>query len=76
MKKIVTNLTTWVILAIVSGALLGHFNPTTAIAMQPLGKYFIEVVKLFINPIIFLRRQRQMCIRDRSFISKLLQHSH
>ena len=54
MKKIVTNLTTWVILAIVSGALLGHFNPTTAIAMQPLGKYFIEVVKLFINPIIFL----------------------
>ena len=54
MKKIITNLTTWVILAIVSGALLGHFNPTTAIAMQPLGKYFIEVVKLFINPIIFL----------------------
>jgi aerobic C4-dicarboxylate transport protein len=53
-KKIVTNLTTWVILAIVSGALLGHFNPTAAIAMQPLGKYFIEVVKLFINPIIFL----------------------
>lgn len=54
MKKIVTNLTTWVMLAIVSGALLGHFNPSTAIAMQPLGKYFIEVVKLFINPIIFL----------------------
>jgi len=54
MKKIFTNLTTWVILAIVSGALLGHFNPTTAIAMQPLGKYFIEIVKLFINPIIFL----------------------
>ncbi len=54
MKKIITNLTTWVILAIVSGALLGHFNPTTAIAMQPLGKYFIDIVKLFINPIIFL----------------------
>ena len=54
MKKIVTNLTTWVILAILLGALLGHFNPTAAIAMQPLGKYFIEVVKLFINPIIFL----------------------
>ncbi len=54
MKKIVTNLTTWVLIAIVSGALLGHFNPTTAVAMQPLGKYFIELVKLFINPIIFL----------------------
>jgi aerobic C4-dicarboxylate transport protein len=54
MKKIVTNLTTWVLIAIVSGALLGHFKPTTAVAMQPLGKYFIELVKLFINPIIFL----------------------
>ncbi|MFZ9686674.1 MAG: C4-dicarboxylate transporter DctA [Chitinophagaceae bacterium] len=54
MKKIVTNLTTWVLIAIVSGALLGHFNPTIAVAMQPLGKYFIELVKLFINPIIFL----------------------
>ena len=54
MKKIFTNLTTWVLLAIFSGALLGHFNPDAGVAMQPLGKYFIEVVKLFINPIIFL----------------------
>jgi aerobic C4-dicarboxylate transport protein len=54
MKKIFTNLTTWVLLAIFSGALLGHFNPEAGVAMQPLGKYFIEVVKLFINPIIFL----------------------
>ena len=54
MKKIFTNLTTWVLLAIFSGALLGHFNPAAGVAMQPLGKYFIEVVKLFINPIIFL----------------------
>jgi aerobic C4-dicarboxylate transport protein len=43
-----------VLLAIFSGALLGHFNPEAGVAMQPLGKYFIEVVKLFINPIIFL----------------------
>jgi aerobic C4-dicarboxylate transport protein len=54
MKKIITNLTFWVLLAILSGALLGHFSPTNGIAMQPLGKYFIEVVKLFINPIIFI----------------------
>ncbi|MFN5358489.1 MAG: C4-dicarboxylate transporter DctA [Bacteroidota bacterium] len=54
MKKIFTNLTTWVLLAIFSGAMLGHFNPDAGVAMQPLGKYFIEVVKLFINPIIFL----------------------
>ena len=54
MKKIITNLTTWVLLAIVAGALLGHFDPASAIKMQPLGKYFIEVIKLFIAPIIFL----------------------
>jgi aerobic C4-dicarboxylate transport protein len=51
-KRIQKNLTFWVLLAIVAGILLGHFLPDTAIAMQPLGKYFIEVVKLFINPII------------------------
>jgi aerobic C4-dicarboxylate transport protein len=54
MKKIFTNLTFWVLTAITAGALLGHFAPTTAIKMQPLGKYFIEIVKVFINPIIFL----------------------
>ncbi len=54
MKKIFTNLTFWVLTAITAGALLGHFAPATAVKMQPLGKYFIEVVKVFINPIIFL----------------------
>jgi aerobic C4-dicarboxylate transport protein len=54
MKKIVTNLTFWVLTAITAGALLGNFAPDMAVNMQPLGKYFIEIVKVFINPIIFL----------------------
>ena len=54
MKKIFTNLTFWVLTAITTGALLGHFAPDTAVQMRPLGTYFIDVVKLFINPIIFL----------------------
>ncbi len=54
LKKLITNLTFWVLLAITSGALLGHFSPDLGVKMQPLGKYFIEVVKVFINPIIFL----------------------
>ncbi len=54
MKKIFTNLTFWVLTAISAGALLGHFAPEIAVKMQPLGKYFIEVVKIFIYPIIFL----------------------
>jgi aerobic C4-dicarboxylate transport protein len=54
MKKLFTNLTFWVLTAIVAGALLGNFAPAVAVKMQPLGKWFIEIVKLFINPIIFL----------------------
>ena len=34
MKKILTNLTFWVLLAIVTGTLLGHYYP--ALALQPL----------------------------------------
>lgn len=54
MKKVVSNLTFWVLTAIISGALLGHFKPNWAIEMQPLGTGFIEIIKLFIAPIIFL----------------------
>lgn len=53
-KKLITNLTFWVLLAISSGALLGHFYPDLGVKMRPLGTYFIDVVKIFINPIIFL----------------------
>lgn len=54
MKKIFTNLTFWVLTSITAGALLGHFSPATAIKMKLLGDYFIEIIKLFIYPIIFL----------------------
>ena len=54
MKKIFTNLTFWVLLAITAGALLGKFYPDTAVKMQFFGTYFIAVIKVFIYPIIFL----------------------
>lgn len=54
MKKLITNLTFWVLTAITVGALIGHFNPALGVKMEPVGKGFISVVKLFINPIIFL----------------------
>lgn len=34
--------------------MLGHFYPDVAVQMQPLGTGFISIVKIFINPIIFL----------------------
>lgn len=76
MKKLLTNLTFWVLLAITAGILVGHFFP--GFALQPvlskpfktkflgqelsigvslsefLSGIFISLVKLFINPIIFL----------------------
>ena len=60
-KKIITNLTFWVLFAITSGILVGHFFPATGVAMQPLGKYFIDVIKLFINPIILLTIVTGIC---------------
>ncbi|GHB80907.1 C4-dicarboxylate transporter DctA [Persicitalea jodogahamensis] len=54
MKKLFTNLTFWVLTAIATGALLGHFYPDAGQRMRPLGTGFIDIVKLFINPIIFL----------------------
>ena len=76
MRRLFTNLTFWVLIAITAGILIGHFAP--AFALHPvidkvfkarflgqeltigktlsefLGGSFISIVKLFINPIIFL----------------------
>lgn len=54
MRKVFSNLTFWVLLAITTGALLGHFFPDTGVRMRILGTGFIEVIKVFIYPIIFL----------------------
>jgi aerobic C4-dicarboxylate transport protein len=76
MKKLITNLTFWVLTAILAGILLGHFFPEIALKevlpadlkgrflgqemkigktlSEALGGFFISLVKLFINPIIFL----------------------
>lgn len=43
-----------VLIAIVAGALLGHFHPTLGAALKPLGDAFIKLVKMVIAPVIFL----------------------
>jgi aerobic C4-dicarboxylate transport protein len=53
-KIIITNLTFWVLIAIIAGILLGHFSPENGVKMEILGKRFIDIIKLFIGPIIFL----------------------
>lgn len=42
-----------VLLAIIFGVLLGHFQPDLAVKMQPLGKGFINLIKMIIAPLIF-----------------------
>lgn len=54
LNRIFHNLTLRVLLAIIGGVLLGHYAPHIAVQMEPLGKGFIELIKLFIGPIIFL----------------------
>ncbi len=70
MKKILKNLTFWVLLAITLGVFFGAYFPKEAVNLKisfpdwkdgglfwdwkTLGDAFITVVKLFINPIIFL----------------------
>lgn len=43
-----------VLVAIVAGALIGHFWPQTGEALKPLGDGFIKLVKMIISPVIFL----------------------
>ena len=42
-----------VLIAIVLGILIGHFYPKFGVSLEPLGKAFINLVKMVITPIIF-----------------------
>lgn len=52
--KVLTNLTFWVLIAIILGVLLGHNAPEEAVKMKVIGDGFISIIKVFIAPIIFL----------------------
>lgn len=54
LKKIAGNLAFQVLMAILLGAGVGHFFPATGVKMEIVGKSFVDVLKLFIAPIIFL----------------------
>ncbi len=54
MRKIITHLSFYVLIAILLGIFLGVFYPQKAVLLEPLAKVFIQVIKLFTYPIIFL----------------------
>ncbi len=43
-----------VIVAILLGVALGHFEPKAAVALKPLGDGFVKLVRMIIAPVIFL----------------------
>lgn len=54
MRKVITHLSFYVLLAIIAGVLVGMYSPVTAIQFEPLAKWFINIIKAFTFPIIFL----------------------
>ncbi|MBS1934301.1 MAG: cation:dicarboxylase symporter family transporter, partial [Bacteroidetes bacterium] len=52
--KFFTHLTFYVLVALVLAVLLGYLYPAVAIKAEPLGTWFVNVIKVFIPPIIFL----------------------
>lgn len=54
MFRILANLTFYVLIAIITGILLGHYAPETGVKMKLIGDWFINIIKVFIAPIIFL----------------------
>ncbi|RZJ16564.1 MAG: dicarboxylate/amino acid:cation symporter [Brevundimonas sp.] len=53
-KPIWTHLYFQVLVAIVAGAVIGHFWPAFGESLKPLGDGFIKLVKMVIAPVIFL----------------------
>lgn len=53
LKKVLNHLTFYVLIAIISGILLGHYFPHWGIKLEFIGNTFISIIKVFIAPIIF-----------------------
>lgn len=51
--KLLKSLYIQVLIAIVIGILLGHFYPSFAVKLKPLGDAFIKLIKMMIAPVIF-----------------------
>ncbi|MFM2377116.1 MAG: hypothetical protein RLZZ165_2213 [Bacteroidota bacterium] len=52
--RLLTNLTFWILVAILSGISLGHFAPAAGRSVEIIGTTFVRIIKLFIPPIILL----------------------
>jgi aerobic C4-dicarboxylate transport protein len=54
MSRLLKSLYIQVLVAIVAGAMLGHFRPDWGSELKPLGDGFIKLIKVIVAPLIFL----------------------
>ena len=54
MRKLITHLSFYVLMAIIAGILIGSYWTQFALQLEPLSKNFISLIKIFTFPIIFL----------------------
>ncbi len=54
MRKLITHLSFYVLMAIIAGILVGSYWTPFALQLEPLSKNFISLIKIFTFPIIFL----------------------
>ena len=54
MRKLITHLSFYVLMAIIAGILIGSYWTHFALQLEPLSKNFISLIKIFTFPIIFL----------------------
>jgi aerobic C4-dicarboxylate transport protein len=54
MRKVITHLSFYVLLAIIAGVIFGIYAPAKAVQFEPIAKWFISIIKGFTYPIIFL----------------------
>ncbi len=54
MRKVLTHLSFYVLVAIIAGIFIGMYAPARAIQFEPIAKWFINIIKAFTFPIIFL----------------------
>lgn len=62
--RLVTNLSFWVLIAILAAVCVGVRAPALAVKMEIIGTTFIDIIKLFIAPIIFLTIVLGICGMD------------
>ncbi|KAF9156983.1 hypothetical protein DFQ27_000415 [Actinomortierella ambigua] len=48
-----TNMTVWIVIAMIVGILLGKFAPAFAVEIAPLGEVFIRMIQTIVGPLIF-----------------------